>query len=222
MSAQKDLPIRQRDQRLTPAEQTLLTDHYGLIRAVAYSFRSARIPDLESELALHACRTMPSYTAPRPFGPWLKAVLSRYCLNLIRNNRQHQRVSTETDQCAGGVNDILTRIQSRESQPDEILTESEGIVESWGDQSTATNPQPEPKPEADPNRERRRNNARAMRWVTKHAALLGQWRGLQWYASLAGVPASSMRRALKLKGYSQPTSKKIRPKPVQPSLFAEV
>jgi DNA-directed RNA polymerase specialized sigma24 family protein len=219
---QKDLPLRQRDMQLTKVEQDLISTHYGLIRAVSYRFRSARIPDLESELSLHACRIVPSYTrSVGAFGPWLQACLSRYVLNLIRNHRKYQRESTETDQCAGGVNDILTRIQSRESQPDDVLTESEAVIESWGDQSTATTPPQEPKPEADPNRERRRANARAMRWVSKHASLLGQWRGLQWYASLAGVPVSSMRRALKLKGYSQPLIKKTKPKTVQPSLFQE-
>ena len=220
---QKDLPLRQRDMQLTSIEQDLISSHYGLIRAVSYSFRSARIPDLESELSLHACRVVPSYTkSVGAFGPWLKAVLSRYCLNLIRNHRKYQRESTETDQCAGGVNDILTRIQSRESQPDELISEVETVIESWGDQSTATaTPPPEPKPETDPAKQRRSNNARAMRWVSKHAALLGQWRGLQWYASLAGVPTSSMRRALKLKGYVQP-SRKQRSTTVQPSLFQEV
>lgn len=221
--AQKDLPLRQRDMQLTPIEKDLITAHYGLIRAVSFRFRTARIPDLESELSLHACRIVPSYTRDvGAFGPWLQACLSRYVLNLIRNNKKYQRESSETDQCAGGENDILSRIQSREIQPDEVLECSEDIIESWGDQSTASQPEPEPAPEIDPARERKRANARAMRWVSKHPRLFGRWRGVEWYATLAEVPLSSMRRALRIKGYSLPIRKKRLLPAEEPSLFAEV
>jgi len=216
---QKELPLRQRDLPLTRSEQDLIERHYGLIRAVSYRFRSSRIPDLESELALQACRIVPSYRPQQgAFGPFLQASLSRYCLNLIRNGRKWRRESTETDQCAG-ENDLLARVVSREAIPDEHAAEVDDLIESWGDQSTRKQP-PAPKPEGGTS-ERKRLLSRARRWVKRNAWAFGQLKKPSHYAALAEVPVHLMARAMRESGYVPP--KRTKPnEAAQPLLFSEI
>jgi hypothetical protein len=219
MEAQKDLPRHRRDWAMRDNERDLLGQHYGLIRAVAWRFRSARIPDLESELSLHACRIVPNYSATvGAFAPWLQACLSRFVLNLVRDNRKHRRCQSETDHCAGGENDLLRRAQSREPQPDDQAEQGEAMAEGWGLQLTAlVEPKPKPKPKP------RRNLPlqRAKRWIRRNPEKIGRWKGVTAYARLAGVSARTMSKALDALGYSLPDGRPVA-QCAQPRLFEEL
>lgn len=238
---QKELPLRQRDLPLTRSEQDLIERHYGLIRAVSYRFRSSRIPDLESELALQACRIVPSYRPQQgAFGPFLQASLSRYCLNLIRNGRKWRRESTETDQCAG-ENDLLARVVSRDidveqasSEIDEMsceltLFEAVELAKTkseilFFDPEDLKKPesQNEPKTSKDEaSKEKVRLYRKARRWVKRNQEKFGDLKKPSHYAALAEVPVHLMARAMREAGYVPP--KRTKPnEAAQPLLFSEI
>ena len=76
--------------------------------------------DATSEVFLRARRSLESYDAKRPFGPWLRRVAANYCVDQLRRRKTERGLFSAADLAAGDLADdapdALRRITRNEEQ----------------------------------------------------------------------------------------------------------